>query len=181
MNSTKRPALFLDRDGVINVDYGYVFKPECFHFIEGIFELVAAANRLDYLVVVITNQAGIGRGFYTESDFQIVTDWMLSQFVKRGVHIDAVYFCPHHPEAVIEQYRQESDMRKPAPGMLLKAAADLNIDLKTSIIVGDKDSDMQAGLAAGVQFLLQFNKENGVGVRIEHLRDVLLYMDSAKM
>lgn len=180
MNSKKRSALFLDRDGVINVDYGYVFKPERFHFIDGIFELVEAANRLDYLVVVITNQAGIGRGFYTESDFQIVTDWMLNQFAKRGVHIDAVYFCPYHPEAVIEQYRKESNMRKPAPGMLLKAAVDLNIDLKTSIVVGDKDSDMQAGLAAGVQFLFQFNKENRFGIKIENLRDVFLYMNSAR-
>lgn len=180
MNSTKRPALFLDRDGVINVDYGYVFKPERFHFIDGIFELVATANRLHYVVVVITNQAGIGRGYYTESDFHIVTDWMLSQFQKHGASIDAVYFCPHHPEAGIGQYRQESNMRKPAPGMLLKAAVDLNIDFKTSIMIGDKDSDMQAGQAADVQFLLQLNKESRVGIRIEHLRDALLYLDSTR-
>jgi D-glycero-D-manno-heptose 1,7-bisphosphate phosphatase len=179
LNSIKRSALFLDRDGVINVDYGYVFKPEDFHFIDGIFELVAAANRLHYLVVVITNQAGIGRGYYTESDFHNLTDWMLSQFAIRGARIDAVYFCPHHPEATIEKYRQESQMRKPAPGMLFKAANDLNIDFKTSIIVGDKDSDMQAGLAADVQVLLQFNKEKRIGKRIDHLRDILAYLDSA--
>ena len=110
-----RPALFLDRDGVINVDHGYVHKPEAAEFIDGIFELVAAAKRAGYLVVVVTNQAGIGRGYYSDADFHALMDWMKARFVKRGGQVDAVYFCPDHPESGIGGYHHESEFRKPAP------------------------------------------------------------------
>ena len=93
----KKKALFLDRDGVINVDYGYVHSPDNFEFIDGIFELVAAANQVGHLVVVVTNQAGIGRGYYNEEQFQFLTDWMKRKFVDHGCLIDGVYFCPYHP------------------------------------------------------------------------------------
>lgn len=150
-----RPALFLDRDGVINVDYGYVHKPEEFDFVEGIFELVAAANRAGYLVVVVTNQAGIGRGYYSEAQFHALTDWMKTRFNEHGAIIDAVYFCPYHPEHGIGAYRRESEFRKPAPGMLLQAQSELDIDMAQSIFIGDKPSDMAAGRAAGVSTLLR--------------------------
>lgn len=150
----KRPALFLDRDGVINLDHGYVHTPEKFEFVDGIFEVVAAANRAGYLVVVVTNQAGIGRGYYSEAQFYVLTDWMKAKFADHGAQIDAVYFCPYHPENGIGKYRCESEFRKPAPGMLLQAQRELNIDLSSSIFVGDKASDMQAGKAAGVGRLL---------------------------
>lgn len=179
MNTNKKPALFLDRDGVINIDHAYVHLPQDFHFVEGIFELVAAANRLGYVVVVVTNQAGIGRGYYTEADFHALTDWMLDQFAQRSAKIDAVYFCPDHPQYGVGKYRRESEFRKPAPGMLLQAANDLCIDLAMSIIVGDKDSDMQAGLAAGVGTLLHFGGESAGTVNIGHLRDALPYLRSA--
>lgn len=150
-------ALFLDRDGVINVDHAYVHKPDDFEFIDGIFELVAAANRAGYLTIVITNQAGIGRGYYTEADFEKLTAWMKQQFLLNGAHIDDVYYCPHHPESAIGDYLQECDCRKPKPGMLLKAMKEHSIDMANSIFIGDKHSDMIAGQATGIKTLLLLN------------------------
>jgi D-glycero-D-manno-heptose 1,7-bisphosphate phosphatase len=168
-----KPALFLDRDGVVNVDYDYVHKKEDFHFVDGIFELVATANRAGYLVVIVTNQAGIGRGYYTEADFHVLMDWVKAEFEARGAHIDGVYFCPFHPEHGIGPYRQESEHRKPGPGMLLQAAQELEIDLPASIMVGDKRSDMEAGKAAGLSMLLHFGKtdEEGFSIPIEALSE----------
>ncbi len=157
MNSS---ALFLDRDGVINVDHGYVHTPENFQFIEGVFDLVAAANRSGYLVVVVTNQAGIGRGYYSEAQFHELTHWMRGRFAEHGGQIDGVYFCPYHPEHGIGPYRRESELRKPAPGMLLQAQSELGIDLEQSILIGDKLSDMAAGRSAGVGTLLYFCGEH---------------------
>lgn len=160
-----RRALFLDRDGVINVNHGYVHKQENFEFIDGIFELVRKAREFGYIVVVVTNQAGIGRGFYTEDDFLRLTDWMNAEFIARGAAVDAVYFCPDHPTHGVGHYRRDSQMRKPAPGMLLKAREELGIEMALSIMVGDKRSDMQAGAAAGVGTLLWLNpdEEGGPG------------------
>ena len=148
------PALFLDRDGVINVDHGYVHRIEDFEFIPGIFELCRAARALDHKLVVVTNQAGIARGLYAEPDFHALTAWMKQRFADEGAPLDGVYFCPTHPTAGIGRYRVESEFRKPGPGMLLQAVADLDIDVSHSTIVGDKTSDMQAGAAAGVSQLL---------------------------
>lgn len=173
-----RPALFLDRDGVINVDHGYVHKPLEVEFIEGIFELVGSAKKAGYLVVVVTNQAGIGRGYYGELDFHILMDWMKARFVEQGGSIDAVYFCPYHPEHGVGVYRRESDCRKPAPGMLLQAQRELDIDMASSVFVGDKVSDMEAGLAAGVGTLLHFNgDETARGcLVIKQLAEALPYL-----
>lgn len=146
----KNKALFLDRDGTINIDYGYVYRYEDFHFIDGVFELVATAKDLGYLVIIVTNQSGIGRGYYTESDFYILMDWVRSQFERQGGSIDAVYFCPDHPDYGKGIYRRDTIMRKPRPGMLLKAAQDWNIDLSQSILVGDSETDIKAGQLAGV-------------------------------
>jgi D-glycero-D-manno-heptose 1,7-bisphosphate phosphatase len=152
-------ALFLDRDGVINIDHGYVHKPEDFEFVPGIFELVRVAKTKGYKVIVVTNQAGIGRGYYTEEQFQASTNWMCNQFELNGGRIDAVYFCPFHPEHGVGDYKRESVCRKPAPGMLLQAQKEHDIDLQASIFVGDKPSDMAAGQAAGVGALLYLNGE----------------------
>lgn len=154
----KRPALFLDRDGVINQDYGYVHKKENFDFIEGIFELVEAAKTAGYLSVVVTNQAGIGRGLYSYIDFHNLTNWMKDKFEERGARIDAVYHCPYHPDKGIGIYRRESYWRKPAPGMLLAAANEHNIDLKKSILIGDKVTDIQAAEVAGIENNFLFRK-----------------------
>ncbi|MCL6478028.1 MAG: HAD family hydrolase [Peptococcaceae bacterium] len=144
------PAIFLDRDGVINIDYGYVYKKENFEFVEGIFELCRTAKRLGYLIFVITNQAGIGRGYYTEQDFLNLTDWMCGVFSENGVVIDKVYFCPSHPEHGVGRYKIDSPYRKPGPGMILQAAEEFGVDISRSILVGDKETDIQAGIAAGV-------------------------------
>ncbi len=143
-------ALFLDRDGVINFDSGYTHRAEEFHFIPGIFALGREACRRGLRVVVITNQAGIGRGRYDESAFASLTNWMLDRFLAEGVAIDRVYYCPHHPEAAIPGHRLACPCRKPAPGMLMAAARELGIDLSASMLVGDKAGDIEAGAAAGV-------------------------------
>jgi D-glycero-D-manno-heptose 1,7-bisphosphate phosphatase len=150
-----RKALFLDRDGVINVDRHHVHRIEDFEFLPGIFELCATAAEFGYLLVVVTNQAGIGRGLYTEADFQRLTAWMVHAFQQRGITIARVYHCPYHPTAGIGDYRRESFDRKPNPGMLLRARDELGLDLSHCVFIGDKDSDMAAGRAAGVGRLLK--------------------------
>lgn len=151
----RRRALFLDRDGVINVEKNYVHRIDDFEFVPGIFELCHCAVQLGFRLVVVTNQAGIGRGYYTEADFQSLTEWMLGQFQARGIEISAVYHCPFHPTAGIEGYRRESFDRKPNPGMLIRAGRDWALDLAGSVLLGDKDSDMAAGRAAGVGHLFK--------------------------
>jgi len=145
-----RKALFLDRDGVINVDHGYVRTPERTEFVEGIFELCRLATRRGYLVIVITNQAGIARGYYSEQDFLEYMEWMRGIFTEHGAQLDAVYYCPHHPVEGVGKYLRDCTCRKPAPGMILAAQRDLNLDLARSIFVGDSPSDERAGEAAGV-------------------------------
>jgi len=148
-------AIFLDRDGVINHDTGYVGKSENFRFMDGIFQLCrTATHELGYLIAVITNQSGIARGYYTEQDFHNLTEWMLSEFKKNDVHVAAVYFCPFHVDGAIEKYKKDSFDRKPNPGMILKARDELNIDLSQSVLIGDNDSDAEAGRRAGVGKLI---------------------------
>lgn len=151
----RRRALFLDRDGVINVEKNYVHRVEDFDFVPGIFELCRAAAELGLVSVVVTNQAGIGRGYYTEADFQALTAWMLDRFRAQGIAIAGVYHCPFHPTAGVGGYRRESFDRKPKPGMFLRAGRELALDLGSSVLVGDKDSDMAAGRAAGVPHLIK--------------------------
>ena len=149
-------ALFLDRDGVINHDAGYTSTIEKFCFIDGIFELAREAVKRGYLIFVVTNQAGIARGFYTEKDFQVLTDWMCERFREQDAPIEEIFHCPFHPQHGIGQYRQESLDRKPNPGMILRAACKHGIDLDRSVMVGDKVTDMQAALNAGVSTRIHF-------------------------
>lgn len=146
----KDRALFLDRDGVINVDAGYVHLPEQVIFLDGIFDLCRAARAKDYRIIIITNQAGIGRGLYTEAQFHDLMHWMGGRFKAEGAAWDAYYFCPHHPEHGIGVYRIVCECRKPKPGMLLRAQSEWAIDMANSIFIGDKPHDMEAGHAAGV-------------------------------
>lgn len=155
-------ALFLDRDGVINVDRDYVHRVEDFEFLPGIFKLCHAAQAAGLRLVVVTNQAGIGRGLYGEADFQTLTAWMREQFRARAIEIDRVYHCPFHPTAGMGEYRRESFDRKPNPGMLLRARDELGLDLARSALIGDKDSDVAAGAAAGVGALLKLDASAGV-------------------
>lgn len=153
-----RPALFLDRDGVINVEKRYVHLIKDFEFVDGIFELCRSAIKWGMRIVVVTNQAGIGRGFYTEAQFQALTDWMMTRFEEEGAPISAVYFCPFHPEHGVGLYRKESYDRKPNPGMILRARDEVGIDLSRSILIGDKESDIKAAKAAGVGLTMLLGK-----------------------
>lgn len=143
-------ALFLDRDGVINVDKHHVYRIEDCEFVNGIFDLCRKAKQEGYLIIVVTNQAGIAKGKYTEEDYFKFRDYVHAEFEKQGCAIDAEYFCPYHTEAVVEKYRRDSEDRKPNPGMILKAQKDFDIDLSKSILIGDKQSDIDAGESAGV-------------------------------
>lgn len=178
-----RSALFLDRDGVVNVDHGYVCRPEEFEFIDGIFDLCRAAQRQGYLIIVITNQAGIGRGYYSEADFIALTDWMVERFAGEAISIDGVYFCPFHPEHGIGRYKADAACRKPNPGMILQAAEEHRIDLANSVLVGDKPSDIAAGVAAGVgrRFLYRSASSctNGVrdAIEVDRLATVAALID----
>ncbi len=147
-------ALFLDRDGIINHDSGYTHRREDFVFMDGIFDLAACAGRAGFLLVIATNQSGIGRGLYTEDDFHHLMRWVTGEFAARGAPIARVEFCPEHPTAGIGPYRRVTDRRKPGPGMLRDAAAALTLDLPASVIVGDKASDAEAGRRAGVGTLI---------------------------
>jgi D-glycero-D-manno-heptose 1,7-bisphosphate phosphatase len=151
MQASTRPALFLDRDGVINVDRGFVARRRDFEWLPGIFDAVRTARRLGFAVVVVTNQSGIGRGYYSEADFADVTAFMRERFVAEQAPLDAVYHCSFHPEAVDERLRHpDHPWRKPRPGMILAARDDLGLDLARSAMVGDRLSDVEAGAAAGV-------------------------------
>jgi D-glycero-D-manno-heptose 1,7-bisphosphate phosphatase len=156
----KAKALFLDRDGVINIDRSYVHSPDEFHFTDGIFELCRAAQILGYLLIVVTNQAGIARGYYTESAFLDLTDWMIHRFAERQIQIARVYYCPYHPVHGVGGYKRDSADRKPRPGMLLRARADFDLDLASSVLVGDTLSDIHAAKAAAVGLRILLHTAN---------------------
>lgn len=146
----KRRAAFLDRDGVINADHGYVFRREDFDFVEGVLEAGALLVQRGFALVVVTNQSGIGRGLYSEADFAALNEWMSARFAAAGAPLAGVYFCPHHPLDARGAYRVECDCRKPAPGLLLQAARDLHLDPARSVLFGDRRQDLEAAAAAGV-------------------------------
>ena len=150
-------ALFLDRDGVINVEKDYLYRVEDFEFIDGIFDLISYYQKLDYKIFVVTNQSGIARGYYSENDFKHLTEWMISEFLKYDIKIEQVYFCPHHPDI-----SGECSCRKPKPGMILEAAKIYNIDLEHSIMIGDKERDIEAGLNARIKETYLFDASSTV-------------------
>ena len=154
----KNKALFLDRDGVINEDYGYVYQVQKFHLIENIKILIKEANLSGYKIIIITNQAGIGKNLYTNNDFKKLTKYMKDLFIKDGCYVDAVYHCPYHPTQGIGRYLKNSYDRKPNPGMLLKAQKDFNLDMSKSILIGDKISDIEAGNNAFINTNILFSK-----------------------
>ena len=153
--SPPRPALFLDRDGVLNEDRGYVSRWEDFAWVPGAKAAVAAFNRAGWLVIVVTNQSGVGRGYYTEADMHALHARMAEELAQAGGRIDAFYFAPDHPEAPVETYRHpDPPDRKPNPGMILRALGEWPVDRARSVLVGDKRSDMEAAARAGIRGLL---------------------------
>lgn len=174
-------ALFLDRDGIINIDHGYVYQKENFEFMPDIFALCKQAQSLNYRIFVITNQAGIARGYYSEDDFHQLTFWMVEQFAQKGIVIDKVYHCPHHPTKGESVYTQMCDCRKPAPGMILQAKKEFDVDLSQSVFIGDKVSDMQAADNAGIPNRLflagQYGDEESIkATRICALKDAISHL-----
>jgi D-glycero-D-manno-heptose 1,7-bisphosphate phosphatase len=146
-----RPAAFFDRDGVFNEDRGYVHRPGDLVWIEGGPKAVRRLNDLGYLVIVVTNQSGIGRGYYDEEAMHKVHEALNAHLATAGAHVDAVYFAPHHEDAKVERYRHpDHPDRKPNPGMILRAMADFPIDKARSFLIGDKPSDLEAARRAGI-------------------------------
>jgi D-glycero-D-manno-heptose 1,7-bisphosphate phosphatase len=150
----RRPAAFLDRDGVLNQDTGYVHRPEDFVWLDGAKQAVKRLNDRGWLVFVVTNQAGIARGFYGPSEVEALHRWINAELQGVGAHIDAFYYCPHHPTEGREPYRLSCDCRKPAPGLLLQAMQDWPVRREASVMIGDKSIDMEAAKAAGVRGIL---------------------------
>lgn len=160
----KIKALFLDRDGVINKDHGYLYRIEDFEFMPGIFAALRGFIELGFEIFVVTNQSGIGRKYYTQADFDKLSEYMINEFKAQGVNIKKIYHCPHTPD-------DNCECRKPKSGMFLKALSEFNIDMKSSIMIGDKQSDIDAASGAGVGkgFLLD-------GAKFSSVMDVLEYI-----
>jgi D-glycero-D-manno-heptose 1,7-bisphosphate phosphatase len=172
-----RRALFLDRDGVVNEEVGYLHRVEELRFVDGIFSLCRTAAGLGYRLIVVTNQAGIARGYYSETDFQVLTEFMRGELRAQGVELDAVYYCPLHPEHGIGAYKREHEDRKPGAGMLRRGASEFGVDLSQSVMVGDRCSDVGAANAAGLRkaFLISGTEAAGCDgeyARIESLGEV---------
>lgn len=153
-------ALFLDRDGVINYDYGYVAKPSDFNFVEGIFPLVRCAKKAGWLVIIVTNQAGVARGYFSTESFHDLMSWVLLEFKKESCEVDDYFACFTHPNAKLHELRAFDLRRKPGPGMLFEAAEKHNIDLSRSVFIGDQFSDVLAGLHAGIGSIYFLNEGN---------------------
>ncbi len=145
-----RKAAFIDRDGVLNEERAFVHRGEDFEFVPGAVEALVALKQAGFALVVVTNQSGIARGLYPESDYHALTAHMRERLRSAGVELDAVEYCPHLPDAPLERYRVECECRKPRPGMLRKAIAALDLDPGASFLVGDRLSDVEAGRAAGI-------------------------------
>lgn len=168
-----KPAVFFDRDGVLNVEKNYLYEPEKFVWQPDAPEAIAWLKRHGYLVIVVTNQSGIARGYYTEDDMHVLHKHMQRLLVKAAGQIDAFYFCPHLPNAPIDTYAQECRCRKPGPGMIEQALADYDIDMSHSFLVGDKPSDILAAQAAGIAGYLYEG-----GSLLDFVRDVIQKAES---
>lgn len=146
-----RRAAFLDRDGVINRDTGYVHRIADFEILPGVVEALSRLQAARYALIVVTNQSGLARGFFDETAYEVLAQYLRDTLAKGGVTLDDIYHCPHLPDAAVARFRRDCDCRKPLPGLLLRAIADHGIDPAASLLVGDKGSDVAAGRAAGVR------------------------------
>lgn len=144
-------ALFLDRDGVVNIEVGYLHRAEEVRFVDGIFSLCRTAASLGYRLIIVTNQAGIARGYYTEADFHALMEFMQVKLQAEGIELDAVYYCPFHPEHGVGDYKRDHEDRKPGTGMLRRGAREFGVSLADSVMVGDRCSDVAAANSAGLR------------------------------
>ena len=151
-----RKAVFLDRDGVLNQDFPphYPHRLDQMIMIPGVDDAIKLLKDNDYFLAIISNQSGVARGYYEEKQISVFNDALLKEIRKKGGDIDAIYYCPHHPDAVIEKYKINCSCRKPKPGMILEAAKTFDIDLTSSFFVGDKATDVETGRKAGVRSIL---------------------------
>ena len=162
-------VVFLDRDGVINADIGYLWRREDFVWIPGAPAAIRLFNERGRPVVVVTNQSGVARGYYSEQDVESLHRWMNAELNRQGARIDAFYFCPHHPDGAIPEYTRVCDCRKPQPGMLLQAMEDWRADPARSFLIGDKESDVAAAAAAGIRGYL-FDGKNLLEFVEDHIQ-----------
>ena len=170
-----KPIAFLDRDGVLNIDRAYLYKKEEFVFVEEAPQAVRWLNERGFLVVIVTNQSGIARGYYSEAQFAALTEWMKAELIARGARVDAVYYCPHHPTEGVGSYCCECDCRKPKPGMLLRALAELSGDSARSFLIGNNPRDVDAAHAAGLAGHLYLN-----GSLLSFVTSVVNSMDASR-
>jgi len=153
-NQITRPAIFFDRDGVLNKDHDYVHKIADWQWIEGAIDAIKRCNELDYFVFVVTNQSGVGRGYYTEQDVHIIHTHMQAELKQYGAHIDAIRYCPHHRDALLVEYQIECECRKPKPGMIKDILSSWPVEISKSVLVGDKSTDLEAAKEGGIRGLL---------------------------
>ncbi|MBG0790272.1 MAG: D-glycero-beta-D-manno-heptose 1,7-bisphosphate 7-phosphatase [Desulfovibrionaceae bacterium] len=170
----RRPALFLDRDGVLNVNYGYVHTRDKWTWCPGARKAVKFANDAGLLVILVTNQSGIGRGYYGEDAFHELMAWVREDLAGVGAHLDGVYHCPHHPTEAVGDFRRECACRKPGPGMLLQALDEWDIDVARSAVIGDSDKDIEAGRHAGISRLRLYDHERES--LLDVVRDVFSFL-----
>ena len=167
--SAKSKAAFIDRDGVINDERNYVHRNEDFVLLPGVAQGLALLRDAGFRLIVVTNQAGIARGYYDQSAMDRLHVHLQEQLAMQGVALDAIYFCPHHPQGSVQGLAVDCDCRKPAPGMLFQAAKDFDLDLSASVLIGDKLSDVQAGKKAGVgrAVIVESGHEVDVAARLQ--------------
>ncbi|WP_296769603.1 HAD family hydrolase [Selenomonas sp.] len=151
ITTNKNKAVFFDRDGTLNVDIAYLHRPEDFIWIEGAKEAIKYVNDKGYLAVLVTNQSGVARGFYPEKDVKTVYAWMNNELAKIGAHLDALFYCPHHPDGKIPQYTKSCTCRKPGTGMIDDACKKFNIDRSKSFFIGDSAMDMECARRARIK------------------------------
>ena len=162
-----QPAVFFDRDGVLNEDFGYVYKPKDFKWIPGAIETIKYLKDKGYAIFVITNQSGVARGYYTEDDVKTLHNWINDElFQKHDVQIDSFYYCPHHPTEGFSPYKTTCKCRKPEPGLINRALFEFNIVRENSYFIGDKDTDMEAAAGAGIR---------GYKFKSDNLFDFMVY------
>lgn len=167
-------AVFLDRDGTINVEKNYIYQIEDFQFLPGVIEGLRILQSLGYELIIITNQSGIGRGYYTETDYQKLNRWMIEELERYDIHIKNSYYCPHLPDAKIEKYRIECNCRKPRLGMFHKAIEENDIDVNQSIAIGDKERDLEICKNGRTRGFLIYNREEDASGNISLIKNGVL-------